>query len=619
MIRNNNKERLTGKKRRPLIPVLTLAGVVVLLAGGFFIWKKFFSKPEEEFVPQPMMEAAVRMDVEKLYNSKGKLKSGKEISSGLDVADKTLVQVEDVYVKVGDMVKEGDVLYTLDMSSVENELALQQQKAQLQARLDALEASAANRALTDAQYASADQYDSATKKLIRSAEDVNMDIEDQVLTAEDVIKYTNEEANAESVYYTLKSQYDSIKQSEADRQANADALQYQVSLLQAERDYIYGKDEADRDKNRLEEIDEELNRLTYDLAKVNADITQNISSNATIKEEYGKAEIEYEKAKANRETAEKAFKEGKKVIIKDGRLMEDLIPETNKGNRTVLNAEQEARENIEKQQISNQIEAIDTAEEIRKKQEMLDKGVITAAGDGMVTQVNVAAGKSFSGGDAVIISKMDRLHITAEIDEGHIADITEGMTVRIRTDSTESQVLTGKVTFCAPTPTSEAAVSTTTDTNRRTTQSSTNDKPTYRVEIELDEENPRLRIGMTAKLEFVIESAKDCIAVPNGCLITDPEGNSFVRLIKDMGMRDPEMAEEGGDAATEGAYSEGDMDEDGYIMQNGVFVKEVKVETGVTDGYFTQITSDNIEEGMMLESTMQDSGMADSGMLQGIY
>ncbi|MBQ9613869.1 MAG: HlyD family efflux transporter periplasmic adaptor subunit [Lachnospiraceae bacterium] len=672
------RDKLVGRKRFSVKKLLIILVVLAALAGaGYFIWQKFFKPaPVEDFTPQPVMENAVRMDVERLYNSTGKLTSGGETAVGTATTGDSKVVIQDVYVKIGDMVKAGDVLYTLDMSAVENELAIQQQKLALQSQLSAIEASAANRALTEAQYASADQYDSATKKMERSAEDVNEDIVSQILTAEDVIKYTTEEAEKKAAYESLKWQYEDLEQKKAAQKAVVDSKDYQKSLLTAERAYISGAasntetvnnviTQTDENGNpesktvsieqltpeaqaRIKEIDESLNQLTYDIARDSVTLKQITDSISAIEEDYQEKKTEYEKAKSNLEVAEKAFKDGKKVIKTDGRLMEDLIPETNKGNRTAQNAEQAARESIATQSINSQIAAIDVAEEIRKKQEMLDKGVITASTDGMVTGINISPGKSFSGDNAVVINKLDRMHIVAEIDEGHIADIIKGMTVRVKTDSTGDEVLTGKVVFCAPTPT-EAPAATGTDSARRSaTVAVSTTKATYRVEIELDEENSRLRIGMTAKLEFVIDSARDCIAVPTACIMTDPEGNSYVRVATpaEPGMEGAAGAEEGGAAVgaggsdefgeeipgftpipegdenwSGGAGADGGMgDAEGFVDESGMLIREVKVTTGVSDGYYTEITSGNIEEGAMIESTSMDyGGMGAGGMLDGIY
>ena len=663
------RDKLVGRKRFSVKKLLIILVVLAALAGaGYFIWQKFFKPaPVEDFAPQPVMENAVRMDVERLYNSTGKLTSGGETAVGTATTGDSKVVIQDVYVKIGDMVKAGDVLYTLDMSAVENELAIQQQKLALQSQLSAIEASAANRALTEAQYASADQYDSATKKMERSAEDVNEDIVSQILTAEDVIKYTTEEAEKKAEYESQKWNNDDIEAKVKAQQAVVDGIDYQINLLTAEdsvikqnvetrvqrRDNVLEPVVADSDyteeeRNRRIEIESEKTRLAYSRVEAEQALSELKKAAADIKEGYTKAESEYEKAKSNLEVAEKAFKDGKKVIKTDGRLMEDLIPETNKGNRTAQNAEQAARESIASQRINSQIVAIDVAEEIRKKQEMLDKGVITASTDGMVTGINISPGKSFSGDNAVVINKLDRMHIVAEIDEGHIADITKGMTVRVKTDSTGDEILTGKVVFCAPTPT-EAPAATGTDSARRSaTVAVSTTKATYRVEIELDEENSRLRIGMTAKLEFVIDSAKDCIAVPTACIMTDPEGNSYVRLATpaEPGMEGAAGAEEGG--AAEGAGGSDEFGEEipgftpipegdenwsggagadggmgaaeGFVDESGMLIREVKVTTGVSDGYYTEITSGNIEEGAMIESTSMDyGGMGAGGMLDGIY
>ena len=242
------------------------------------------------------------------------------------------------------------------------------------------------------------------------------------------------------------------------------------------------------------------------------------------------------------------------------------------------------------------------------------------------------------------------MHIIAEIDEAHIADITNGMLVRVKTDSTGEEVLTGKVVFSAPTPTEvQSSTSASDGAKRSATTAVTTTKATYRVEIELDEQNDRLRIGMTAKLEFVIASAKDCIAVPTACIMTDPDGSSYVRVAT-MPEGGADMSGDGAeetdfedteeipgftpipedDVIIEGGMSTGDEDMagtghapaagemDGMIDESGMLIREVKVTTGVSDGYYTEITSGNIQEGDMIESPEMDYGGM-GGWLDGIY
>ena len=134
------RDKLVGRKRFSVKKLLIILVVLAALAGaGYFIWQKFFKPaPVEDFTPQPVMENAVRMDVERLYNSTGKLTSGGETAVGTATTGDSKVVIQDVYVKIGDMVKAGDVLYTLDMSAVENELAIQQQKLALQSQLSAI-------------------------------------------------------------------------------------------------------------------------------------------------------------------------------------------------------------------------------------------------------------------------------------------------------------------------------------------------------------------------------------------------------------------------------------------------------------------------------------------------
>jgi multidrug efflux pump subunit AcrA (membrane-fusion protein) len=164
--------------------------------------------------------------------------------------------------------------------------------------------------------------------------------------------------------------------------------------------------------------------------------------------------------------------------------------------------------------------------------------------------------------------------------------------VRVKTDSTGSDELTGVVTFTSPTPTKET--SNNSSSGNSGNSQNTKSRATYKVEVTLDEPNDRLRMGMTATIDFIVEEAKNAIAVPSGCLISDGAGNYFVNVVTSSGEE------------TSGEESETE-------------ISEVMVTTGVSDGYYTEITSGNIQEG----DQIQDNSAADSGdysdMLDGIY
>ena len=85
--------------------------------------------------------------------------------------------IDQVYVQVGDLVKAGDVLYTLDLTDTQKDLAMKEQQQAISDQQNALTQSANQRALSEAQAESGDQYTSGTNSLLRSAEDTNKAIE----------------------------------------------------------------------------------------------------------------------------------------------------------------------------------------------------------------------------------------------------------------------------------------------------------------------------------------------------------------------------------------------------------------------------------------------------------
>ena len=302
------------------------------------------------------------------------------------------------------------------------------------------------------------------------------------------------------------------------------------------------------------------------------------------------------------------------------RALEDQGMAVNKGNRSVLSAEQAARNAIASQNLSHQSDLLTSESEIAKLKEKLENGQVIATMDGTVTAVNVVAGQAYSGTDGVVLDNLSKMKVSADIDEAHIADLHVGTRVRVKTDSTGAAELEGTVTFTSPTPTKETANtgSGTGSSSSSGNNQNTKTRATYKVEVTLDEPNDRLRIGMTASIDFIVASAKNVIAVPTSCLIDDGNGNYFVNVVQG----DSSGASFGttGDGMTDG--SAGDM-QDGMTDASGDAsmgtATEVMVTTGVADDYYTEITSGNIQEGEQIQSSMPYDSGDYSDMMSGIY
>ena len=629
---------LTGRKKSRVKPVIIILLVLAAAAAaGFFIWKKFFDRPQEmPMDPGPHYDSVIRTDVERIYNAGGKIISAAEGHVGAGTSGETKYLVDEVMVKVGDVVHEGDILYTLDMTSLEEDIEIQKKKLALQQQAQAIDSGASQRALALAQAASGDQYTEATRNLIRKAQNINRSIIEQIRSYDDVQVYIDKEDRAKQTYETMKGDYEWLDVQEREYSKTISDLSAQLALLNQKKSYLFppvipsadstGDDDkttdGSTDNNSYVSSEEEI-ALTNQISDLKYSIAQAQYQKDLITAEMAKiddARQAYEKAKSDRRDAQTALE-----LIEAGVYdLEDIGTATDKGNRTVLEAEQAARDSIVKQGINNQISAIDTEKEIRRNLEMLEHGIVRATMDGTVTGVNISPGQTSTDKNAIILNNLEKMKVIADIDEGHIADISVGMPVRVRTDSTKEERITGRVIFTAPIP-NEQVTSTQTRTETAAapaqTSASASSKPVYRVEIELDDINDRLRVGMTAKIEFILEGSTDCLAVPSDFIMTDPEGNSFVRVVSDTGNpEDPsgqQAADEGAGETSPGA-SEGEGK--GLTGESlGMPVREVKITTGVSDDYYTEITSGNIQEGDMVEGESAGPVTGGFGMLDGIY
>lgn len=116
---------------------------------------------------------------------------------------------------------------------------------------------------------------------------------------------------------------------------------------------------------------------------------------------------------------------------------------------------------------------------------------------------------------------------------------------------------------------------------------------TYKAILTVDNSNLKLRPGMTATANIVVESIKDALLIPNAALRYSPPQQHASSGGGLMGLfRPPRMGRggnRGGDSAGRAAGQR-----TVWILKNGTPVSE-RVETGSTDGQFTVVKSGNIQ------------------------
>ncbi len=177
-------------------------------------------------------------------------------------------------------------------------------------------------------------------------------------------------------------------------------------------------------------------------------------------------------------------------------------------------------------------------EQIEQLEEQIAACTVKATVSGLVTQVNVEVGDTYNGSVIAVVDNVDSFDITTEIDEYDINSIAVGQKVVIKTNATGDEELSGTVKKVSPIATGSTSsdlsnslggldIGSIMGSSSSLTSSSSNDSVTFTVTIGLDSQNEKLRIGMTAKLNIVLQENADVLSVPYNAVQTDDEGASY--------------------------------------------------------------------------------------------
>ena len=647
-----------------------------------------------------------KTDMEKNLSVTGTIISSEENTANASTS--TSYPIASVKVKVGDTVKAGDVLYTLDMTSVKNDMNLQEETLKLQQASAGIADKTAKRQLEEAKVTGNQQMTDAARSLRDSQDDTVKAITDQQTATLNLSSLKSKEAAAKSAMdqalstmNSLKDKYDSLKSALEKAKTTATDADAKLSYLnsryteedarkKSEEEAKAAADKAAADKAAADKAaadkaaadkaaqnttpSTDTNTLTVNKTVTespstlpnttpSSNITENTDQNSAPKEDntktadpsvtspsdsaradfntqktisfngaltlfssvdhpdlasaqsdardkdlaasnaqtaftpvetqYNDAKTDYEQKKAdydtavsNRKAAEDALKSANSTLTGANRTMQTATSSATTSQRTANSSVESQKENLSTARISGQSTTLSTKEQIRKYEDELKKGIVTATMDGTVTNVNIGAGQTYSGTNAIVIDNVEKLKATADVDEAQISNIADGMKVRVKTDATGDTELNGTVVFVSPTATKNTSSNATTGSS---TASVAKTRATYRVDVNLDTTDKRLRLGMTAKMNFILDSRTGCIAVPSSDITTAEDGSKTVTVL-------------GSDGSTTGT---------------------LPVKTGLENDYYTEITSGNLSEGTKIvenqdSSTSASSTVSEMGALGGI-
>lgn len=511
------------KKKQSKKAKRVLAIAAVVLAGtGIGLFHHFKSAPEPEVTE--MTDTVVRQNIDTVYNAGGtlKLKNHKAENAMKDAT--ASYRIREVNVKIGDAVHTGDVLYSLDMTDVETQQSVAKQKLANTKAQNELAIRAANRDLSSARAAKA-QIENDSAAAVKAAQN-------------NVVKAKGDLAEAEQ-------ELDRAKQAE---QQAYDELNEPEGTPEESHSPV--QEESEPDKKALYQIAVERRKEAQEAVRVSREALD--AANASLQQACSTA-------KANNRAA-----------------ADDVA------------AKQDA---LNTQNLTNQTSIAEQQEEIRKNEEILKYGVVRATMDGTVTEVNIKPGGAYAGDRAVVIGDLDHLMVVVEVESAHVPDIQQGMTAEFTTDATGEDVISGLVTFVSPVPTTGTEITPadpngTPGTVSASDPSSSGGKATHRVEISLGDTNDRLRVGMKAKVSFILERIPDALCVPTVAIQYDEDGSPYLNV------QNPESGE----------------------------TKKIGIETGASNDSYTEILSDAIHEDDVVVYTGTNSGTeAEGDALEGIF
>ena len=391
---------------------------------------------------------------------------------------------------------------------------------------------------------------------------------------------------AKSAEKTASDKYEELKEAWGENSEEAIAAKKELDDATAAR--LEAEQEQLREKEAFQSIESTYNQAKTDLAT----ITSSIYSQASAAQSgVASAQTGVASAEAQLDAARDARNGSTLTQLEQGiasanrsvdsaELQEDIAKaqqDAAEQSADTAKQQQAATENSIAQQIDtlkdnligSQIAAQSTKSQeiaIQSLQDTLADATITAPVSGVVTAVYAEEGQP-GNGLLFVIEDTDALKITTNIREYDVGNIEVGMPVVIRSDATGDKEISGTVTYIAP------AANKTENGNTLTADDSTVE---FEAEVQVNDADSGLRIGMNTRLTVLLEERSDVYGVPYDAVVEKADGSEVVYAVE------PSSEKEGS-----------------YV------VTEVPVTTGLETDFYIEVSGDGITDGLSIVSDPQ--------------
>lgn len=522
------------KKKKVWLIVLIIAAIVVVLIGSAV---KNMTSQIETAVNTVEIEPVEKRDLSDAVSLKGTIAG----VSKTNVMSLAAAEITAVDVQVGDLVKEGDPLVTLDQKDIEKQIA------ELKTNINNANAIAANDAAQKQESLNEAKQDQAST-LAKATDSVNkaQASYDELVKKRDncqtkLNNKKNEVSSAENAQNNAKKEMDNA-------QSAVYAAQDALSKYQAENPG--GTVTQNPNGTPATQTDPKLAELQQNVENANRTYSAKQTAYSDAAAKYSSVKAEADSLQTELDTYPDALKSAEETINTAKTSYSDAETSTNRSIATAQNTV-----DMQKYQTSTTSDLKDQLEQLQKQ---LADCTLSAPIGGVVTAVNVSVGdKNTAGTTMITIEDTSSLKVIVNVEEADILKIQEGMQATVTTDATGDEEIKGTVSRVV------RVKNQSTNTNSTDTNTSTG----YSAEITID--NTELLVGMSAKAKIVIKDRGTQLAVPYDLIQYDEKGNAFVLVAQ--------------------------MNDDGTAT---AVRKNIKV--GEEVDYYTEVTGGDLKEGDQL-------------------
>jgi HlyD family secretion protein len=230
---------------------------------------------------------------------------------------------------------------------------------------------------------------------------------------------------------------------------------------------------------------------------------------------------------------------------------------------------------------------------LQRAKQNLSFTAIYAPIDGVIVERNVNNGQTVAASLSapqlfLIANDLSRMQILALVGESDIEQIKQGQSVNFTVQALPGQIFSGTVEQV------------------RLQSATTDNVVNYTVIVTLENPGGKLLPGMTARVDFLVQSAGNVLKVPNAALRYKPSAEVLAHFGTPPASTDPQTPTaartRGGVDGPLAHKGQGGGPANGkgtlYSLDAKGTLQVARVRTGISDGLFTELQGQNVIEGM---------------------